>query len=252
MQLSGVKNTKPKEIGNNFIKASRKGSSRRNQTKSTQKKSNKDNNPNITKKTNKSRYKAYKKRNKYKSNRQLSYFTITKNITEDSQYESESETSENSQDEILQQQLNDILKCNNDKYSIQEIECTKEVSHYFINEMFNPDPKFFKDSVEIQKIIDKIQVKAPWKITKYAEAYVNPVIASPTNGKQPIIRLLMLIDSGGSLNLISKKLVNILKLPCKASYQEFSTIAGKVKASQNTLISLCCKLKDRPRENDSE
>jgi len=63
---------------------------------------------------------------------------------------------------------------------------------------------------------------------------------------------LMLIDSGGSLNLISKKLIDILKLPCKASYQEFSTIAGKAKATRKTLISFCCKLADKVRETNDE
>jgi len=117
--------------------------------------------------------------------------------------------------------------------------------------MFNPDPKCFKDSANIQMIIDKIQISAPWKITKYAEAYLNPIIANDGD-KQPMIRILMLIDSGGSLNLISKKLVDTLKLSCKTTYKEFSTIAGKAKATKNTLISFCCKLKDRItlREND--
>ncbi|KAL6636179.1 hypothetical protein U3516DRAFT_732331 [Neocallimastix sp. 'constans'] len=56
--------------------------------------------------------------------------------------------------------------------------------------MFTPDPKYFTSGLELQKTIDKLQVSAPWKITKYAEAYSN-------TEKQPMIRLLMLIDSGG-------------------------------------------------------
>jgi len=60
------------------------------------------------------------------------------------------------------------MNCKNEEFSIQEIECTNEASHQFIDEMFTPDPKYFKDSLEIQKIIDRIQVTAPWKITKYA------------------------------------------------------------------------------------
>ncbi|KAG4099919.1 hypothetical protein H8356DRAFT_906072, partial [Neocallimastix lanati (nom. inval.)] len=80
--------------------------------------------------------------------------------------------------------------------------------------MFTPDPKYFTNSIDLQKTIDKLQVSAPWKITKYAEAYINPIITSNSE-KQPMIRLLMLIDSGGSLNLISKKLIDILKLPNK-------------------------------------
>ncbi|KAG4102306.1 hypothetical protein H8356DRAFT_1358216 [Neocallimastix lanati (nom. inval.)] len=42
--------------------------------------------------------------------------------------------------------------------------------------MFTPDPKYFTSGLELQKTIDKLQVSAPWKITKYAEAYVNPII----------------------------------------------------------------------------
>ena len=68
-----------------------------------------------------------------------------------------------------------------------------------------------------------------------------------------MIRILMLIDSGGSLNLISRKLIDVLKLPSKTSYQEFSTIAGKAKATRKALISFCCKLKDKIRQiEDSE
>ncbi|KAG4081269.1 hypothetical protein H8356DRAFT_890529, partial [Neocallimastix lanati (nom. inval.)] len=219
LQLSGVR-SQNQEIPRNFDKTSRNGS-----------------------------YKAYKRQNKYKKNRQTSYFHI---IDEQSESDSEeSSTQEESTNDIIQQQLQDLLKSNNDQYSTHEIECANEVSHYFIDEMFTPDPKYFTSGLELQKAIDKLQISAPWKITKYAEAYINPVIISNTE-KQPMIRLLMLIDSGGSLNLISKKLVDLLKLPSKASYQEFSTIAGKAKATRKTLISFCCKLADRIRETNNE
>ncbi|KAG4084884.1 hypothetical protein H8356DRAFT_1283117 [Neocallimastix lanati (nom. inval.)] len=218
LQLSGVR-SQNQEIPRNFDKTSRNG------------------------------YKAYKRQNKYKKNRQTSYFHI---IDEQSESDSEeSSTQEESTNDIIQQQLQDLLKSNNDQYSTHEIECANEVSHYFIDEMFTPDPKYFTSGLELQKAIDKLQISAPWKITKYAEAYINPVIISNTE-KQPMIRLLMLIDSGGSLNLISKKLVDLLKLPSKASYQEFSTIAGKAKATRKTLISFCCKLADRIRETNNE
>jgi len=106
------------------------------------------------------------------------------------------------------------LKNEDSNFKKQEIECSNEVSHYFINEMFVPSTKDFKNGEEIQKLIDKIQISAPWKITKYAEAYINPVIKNDQS-KPPMIRVLMLIDSGGSLNLISKKLIDTLKLPSK-------------------------------------
>ncbi|KAG4098386.1 hypothetical protein H8356DRAFT_1291383 [Neocallimastix lanati (nom. inval.)] len=170
---------------------------------------------------------------------------------EESDSEEESTVQKENTNDIIQQQLQDLLKVNDDQYSTQEIECINEVSHYFIDEMFTPDPKYFINGLELQKAIDKLQVAAPWKITKNAEAYVNPVIISNTE-KQPMIRLLMLIDSGGSLNLISKKLVELLKLPSKASYQEFSTISGKAKATKKTLISFCCKLADKIRETNNE
>ncbi|KAL6625043.1 hypothetical protein U3516DRAFT_517252, partial [Neocallimastix sp. 'constans'] len=153
--------------------------------------------------------------------------------------------------DIMEKQFQDLLKSNGNKFHKYEVQCTNEVSHYFINEMFTPDPKYFTNSIDLQKTIDKLQVSAPWKITKYAEAYINPIITSNSE-KQPMIRLLMLIDSGGSLNLISKKLIDILKLPSKASYQEFSTIAGKAKATRKTLISFCCKLSDKIRETNDE
>jgi len=62
---------------------------------------------------------------------------------------------------------------------------TNEVSHYFIDEMFTPDPKYFTSGLELQKTIDKLQVSAPWKITKYAEAYVNPIITRVIRRNNP-------------------------------------------------------------------
>ncbi|KAL6622032.1 hypothetical protein U3516DRAFT_506781, partial [Neocallimastix sp. 'constans'] len=216
LQLSGVR-SQNQEVSRNFDKTSRKG-----------------------------RYKAFKRRNKNKKRRQASYFFETKNEDSDnSDSESECET------DIMKAQFQDLLKTNGNEFQKLEVQCTNEVSHYFINEMFTPNPKYFTDSIDLQKIIDKLQVSAPWKITKYAEAYINPVITNNSE-KQPMIRILMLIDSGGSLNLISKKLIDILKLPCKASYQEFSTIARKAKATRKTLISFCCKLADRVRETNNE
>jgi len=257
LQLSGVR-SQNQEIPRNFDKTSRNGSTRRKgkSTNTTKKLSESKHNKDTDSKTkinhntgNKPGYKAYKRQNKYKKNRQTSYFHI---IDEQSESDSEeSSTQEESTNDIIQQQLQDLLKSNNDQYSTHEIECANEVSHYFIDEMFTPDPKYFTSGLELQKAIDKLQISAPWKITKYAEAYINPVIISNTE-KQPMIRLLMLIDSGGSLNLISKKLVDLLKLPSKASYQEFSTIAGKAKATRKTLISFCCKLADRIRETNNE
>jgi len=247
LQLSGVR-SQNQEVSRNFDKTSRKGSTRR-KNKSTNNitasmiKNDTDKTEN---KSNKPGYKAFKRRNKNKKRRQASYFFETKNEDSDnSDSESECET------DIMKAQFQDLLKTNGNEFQKLEVQCTNEVSHYFINEMFTPDPKYFTDSIDLQKIIDKLQVSAPWKITKYAEAYINPVITNNSE-KQPMIRLLMLIDSGGSLNLISKKLIDILKLPCKASYQEFSTIAGKAKATRKTLISFCCKLADKVRETNDE
>jgi len=62
---------------------------------------------------------------------------------------------------------------------------TNEVSHYFIDKMFTPDPKYFTSGLELQKTIDKLQVSAPWKITKYAEAYVNPIITRVIRRNNP-------------------------------------------------------------------
>jgi len=256
LQLSGVR-SQNQEIPRNFGKTSRKGSTRR-KSKSTNKNNkltesqtkidtdSKNKSKNTSK--NKPGYKAYKRQNKYKKNRQISYFN-----TVEVQNESDSDESsiqEEDPKDIMQQQLQELLKTNNDQYSAQEIECANKVSHNFIDEMFTPDPKYFTEGLDLQKLVDKLQASAPWKITKYAEAYLNPVIISGSS-KQPMIKLLMLIDSGGSLNLISKKLVDLLKLPCKASYQEFSTIAGEAKATKKTLISFCCKLADRIKETSS-
>ncbi|KAG4098388.1 hypothetical protein H8356DRAFT_1039909 [Neocallimastix lanati (nom. inval.)] len=252
LQLSGVR-SQNQEVPRNFVNSSRKGSTRRKSksTKKNQEPQTSKLNEDVKKNTgNKPGYKAYKRRNKYKKNRQISYFN-TVDSQEESDSEEESTVQKENTNDIIQQQLQDLLKVNDDQYSTQEIECINEVSHYFIDEMFTPDPKYFINGLELQKAIDKLQVAAPWKITKNAEAYVNPVIISNTE-KQPMIRLLMLIDSGGSLNLISKKLVELLKLPSKASYQEFSTISGKAKATKKTLISFCCKLADKIRETNNE
>jgi len=247
LQLSGVR-SQNQEVPRNFDKTSRKGSTRRKSksTKNTQVAIITDNTDKKENKNNKPGYKAFKKRNKNKKRRQASYFNITENDdSDDTEMESEDEI------DVMEKQFQDLLKSNGNKFHKYEVQCTNEVSHYFINEMFTPDPKYFTNSMDLQKTIDKLQVSAPWKITKYAEAYINPIITSNSE-KQPMIRLLMLIDSGGSLNLISKKLMDILKLPSKASYQEFSTIAGKAKATRKTLISFYCKLADKIRETNDE
>jgi len=245
LQLSGVR-SQNQEIQKNFNNASRKGS-----TRSHNKKTTKIIEPATpveqTKNNTRAGYKAFKRRNKNRKRRQASYFnTIDISNSDDIEEDFDNEI------DIMKEQLQELLTPKGEEFQKQEIQCTNEVSHYFINEMFIPSTKDFKDGENIQKLIDKIQIAAPWKITKYAEAYINPIIKNDKS-KPPMIRILMLIDSGGSLNLISKKLMDALKLPSKTSYQEFSTIAGKAKATRKALISFCCKLKDRIRQTeDSE
>ncbi|KAL6612111.1 hypothetical protein U3516DRAFT_521736, partial [Neocallimastix sp. 'constans'] len=239
LQLSGVR-SQNQEVPKNFHKTSRKGSTRSHNKKAT--KVIEPATPVEHTKNTKAGYKAFKKRNKNKTRRQASYF----NIVDTSNSEDIEEDTDNEID-IMKEQLQQLLTPDGEDFHKQEIQCKNEVSHYFINELFVPSTKDFKNGEDIQKLIDKIQVAAPWKITKYAEAYINPIIKNDES-KPPMIRILMLIDSGGYLNLISKKLMDVLKLSSKSSYQEFSTIAGKAKATRKALISFCFKLKDRIRQ----
>ncbi|KAL6631181.1 hypothetical protein U3516DRAFT_737915 [Neocallimastix sp. 'constans'] len=105
-------------------------------------------------------YKAYKKDNQHLKRRQALYFSIIDEITENKEEE-------------------DILSSKDDTYTKQEIECSDEVSHDFVEEIF--------------------------------QAYLNP-------------KSLCLFDT--------------------ASYREFSTIAGKAKATKKAL--------DRLRESNNE
>ncbi|KAL6636178.1 hypothetical protein U3516DRAFT_732330 [Neocallimastix sp. 'constans'] len=112
-----------------------------------------------------------KKEIKIKKRRQASYFNIVEASNSD-----DSETESDDEIDVMKEQFQDFLKSKGEELQQYEVQCTNEVSHYFIDEMFTPDPKYFTSGLELQKTIDKLQVSAPWKITKYAEAYVNPII----------------------------------------------------------------------------
>ncbi|ORX73525.1 hypothetical protein BCR32DRAFT_305152 [Anaeromyces robustus] len=199
-------------------------------------------------------YRAYKKDNKYK--REISHYNEAKKEKEEVNQDKTNETKKdiNTAEKAAEELANEFQNY----FTTQE----RTINYSFVN---HEDPitifQKYKDKAQsIQSEIDTIQAFCPVKEIQYTRAMIpisNEVMRKVYRSERAVkefsdreetgmVNALMIVDSGSSVNLISKKLAKTLGLKIFPVKSEIVTNNGNFIMKEGTIMSLAVFLKNPP------